>query len=235
LLALEASKRARALDPLDLSMPLQEALTLAVIGHLDEARSRVEQARELDPEMPFAILVAALVEVLAGDGRRAQELADQLAPLAKDGRIRPEWLDSVRDYAAFERASRDGDGKTAEEAAERLLRAARGEAKFPRWDTATSQVAPLLARHGRAHDALELLVYRKNLAVPANYEFYLLCKDLAPLRSDPRFEELVVEGRKRFDDLLSILTDARQRGEYPTYLDPALDELLASLGVERPD
>lgn len=234
LLALEASNRARALDPLNLTPPLQEALTLAPLGHVDEARARVAEARKIDPDMPFGILVDSLVEVVGANGQRAAELAEDLAPMARDGRIRPEWLDLVRDYATFEKAAREGDREVTEQAAARLLAAARGQARFPRWDSATSQVAPLLTRHGRAREALELLVYRQRLGVPANYEFYLLSKDLEPLRADPRYEQLVVEGRKEFDDLLSILAAARRRGDYPSYLDAALDQLLSSLGVERP-
>ncbi len=234
LLGLQASEHARRLDPLELSTRLSEALTLSVIDRVNEARRHVEQVRRIEPEMPYAILVNALVEVVAGRGDVAAGLAAKLEPMARDGRLRPEWYELVRDYAALEQAAQAGDKKREDEVAARLISAARGEKKFPRWETATAEVAPLLSRHGRAQEALDLLIRRQGTGAPENYEYLLLSKDLAPLRSDARFRRLLDPSRKEFDEMLGILADARKRGEYPEYLDPALDDLLPLVGVPRP-
>ena len=234
LLGLQASEHARKVDPLELSTRLSEALTLSVVGRVEEARKHVEQVRRIEPDMPYAILVHALVEVVAGRGDVAAALAEKLEPMARDGRLRPEWLGLVRDYVGLEQAARKGDQEREDEMAARLIGLARGEKKFPRWETATGEVAPLLARHGRAGEALDLLLYRERTASPENYEFLLLSEDLAPLRSDARFQLLLEPSRKEFDEMLAILADARKRGEYPEYLDPALDDLLPLVGVPRP-
>jgi len=234
LLSLQASERARQLDPLELSIPLSEALTLMVIDRVDEARRRIEEVRRIEPDMPYAVLVAALVEVVAGRGDAAAGLVAELETMARDGRIRPEWLPLVRDYASLEQASRAGDRELADAVAGRLISLARGEAKFPRWETATSEVAPLLARHGRVEEALNLLLYRHGIGAEENYEFLLLPRDLEPLRSDPRFRQLTDPAWIEFEELLGILAAARERGEYPAYLDPALNDLLPLVGVPQP-
>jgi serine/threonine protein kinase/TolB-like protein len=234
LLGLQAYERARQLDPLELSTPLFEAITLSVIDRIDEARARVEEVRRIEPDMPYAILVAALVEIAAGNGDAAAKLTAKLEPMARDGRIRPEWLPLVRDYATLEQASRGGDKAQEAAAAARLVRTARGETPFPRWQTATSEVAPLLARHGRSREALDLMLYRRGVGVVDNYESLLLNKDLAPLRSDPRFRQLLDPARKESEEMLAVLAEARKRGEYPAYLDPAIDDLLPVVGFPRP-
>jgi serine/threonine protein kinase/Flp pilus assembly protein TadD len=234
LLGLEALQRARQLDPLELSSPLLEALTLMVIDRVDEARERVEQVRRVEPDMPFAILVHTLVEIVDGRVEAAAELVAQLEPMASDGRIRPEWLEFVRDFVEFQRAAEQGNQALEDAAAARLIRVARGERKFPRWEKATSEVAPLLARQGRAREALDLMLYRQEIGVLENYEFLLLNKDLEPLRGDARFRRLLDPLRKDFDEMLVILAAARKRGEFPAYLDPAVDKLLPLVGVPRP-
>jgi serine/threonine protein kinase/tetratricopeptide (TPR) repeat protein len=234
LLSLQASERARQLDPLELSIRLSEALTLMVIDRVEEARARVEEVRRIEPDMPYAVLVAALVEIVAGRGDAAAELVTQLEPMARDGRIRPEWLPLVRDYAGLEQAAREGDRERLDEVARRLIRFARGETRFPRWETATSEVAPLLARHGRVQEALDLLLYRQSIGSDENYEFLLLSKDLEPLRSDPRFRQLADPAWTELEELLGILAAARERREYPAYLDPALQDLLPLIGVPQP-
>jgi serine/threonine protein kinase/thioredoxin-like negative regulator of GroEL len=234
LLSLQASERARQLDPLELSIRISEALTLIVIGRVEEARARVQEVRRIEPDMPYAVLADALVEAVAGDGDAAVALAAQLEPMAHDGRIRPEWLPLVRDYANLEQAAREGNRELADAAAARLIRLARGEVRFPRWESATSEVAPLLARHGRVQEALDLLLYRHSIGSDENYELLLLSRDLEPLRSDPRFRRLTDPAWTDFEELLGVLAAARERREYPAYLDPALQDLLPLVGVPQP-
>jgi serine/threonine protein kinase/tetratricopeptide (TPR) repeat protein len=233
LLGLKASERAAQLDPLELSSALSDAIYLMAISRLDEARSRVERALRIEPEMPYGMLVLALVETFAGRGEAATAIAARLAPMASDGRIRPDWLKLIQDYTTFEKGEEEGDREAAGAAAGRLLRAARGKNKFPRWESATAQVAPLLARHGRAEEALDLMLARADMGVVENYEFLLLNRDLEPLRADPRFRRLLDQARTRFNEMLDILSAARSRGEYPAYLDPALHDLLPLIGIPR--
>jgi len=54
------------------------------------------------------------------------------------------------------------------------------------------------------------------------------------LRSDPRFRQLTDPAWTGFEELLGILAAARERGEYPAYLDPALNDLLPLVGVPQP-
>jgi TolB-like protein len=223
LFGLEASRRAIELEPLALTAPLADAISLSVIGRTDEAHSRVEEVLALEPEMPFAHLVLALVAVAAGDGPRAMQLVDALAPLVEQGRLRADWLKLASDYAVFA----DGGGDPANEAAQaaggRLVFLARGGVQFPRWESATGEVAPLLARHGRFDEAMDLLLYRGSLGLNENYEALDLNPDLKPLRSDGRFIDLLRRSEEGFEEMRSILLAARAHGDYPAYLDPLLD------------
>jgi tetratricopeptide (TPR) repeat protein len=233
-LALKASERSRQLDPLDLSSLVSDAVLLSTVSRIDEALSRIEQVLRIEPEMPFAILVDSLLETVAGHGDAAVALVARLEPMARDGRIRSEWLAFTRDFAMFEKASRQGDRELADELAGRLLRAARGETKFPRWERFTAMVGPLLARHGRTEEALELMATRSRLGLVESYDFLILNQDLRPLHSDPRFQPVLDRARKQFEEMLGILAAARERGEYPAYLDPAVADLLPLVDVPRP-
>jgi serine/threonine protein kinase/TolB-like protein len=234
LLGLNACERAQQLDPLNLSYLVSDAALLSMVSRNDEALRRVEQVLRIEPEMPFAILVDALLETMAGHGEVAGGLLARLEPMAKDGRIRPEWLAFSRDLVAFERASYQGDRKQADAVAGRLLRAARGEAKFPRWERFTAMVAPLLARHGKTEEALELMSVRSRLGVAGAYDFLNLNRDLEPLRGDPRFRPVLDRARTQFEEMLGILAAAHKRGEHPEYLDAAVDDLLPLVDHPRP-
>ena len=233
LLGLRASKEVTRLEPLAVSTFLADAIVMSTISRLDEARELVDRALAIEPDMPFAILVHALLDIVAGDSEAVAARIVDLEPMVEQGRLRPDWLRLVEDYAALQ-STQSPRGQEAREAVDRLLFLARGGARFPRWDTATSQVAPLVARSGDTRGALELLQQRQELGVLQNYDSLLLNPDLAPIRVLPEFEELSVPAIDAFREMLDILAAARLEGEYPEYLDPALEHLLPLVGIERP-
>ncbi len=68
----------------------------------------------------------------------------------------------------------------------------------------------------------------KEGAIPP-YDWLLLNPDLAPLRSDGRFLEVVTKARVQFEEMLAVLNEARARGEFPKYLEGPLADLIAKL------
>ena len=59
----------------------------------------------------------------------------------------------------------------------------------------------------------------------------MLCPALEPLRGDERFDKIATAARPRFDAMLTILEEARERHELPAYLEQPLAGLLADLGM----
>ena len=49
------------------------------------------------------------------------------------------------------------------------------------------------------------------------------------LRRDPRFQPILVKARAQFDDMLTVVNEARARGEFPNYLEGPLADLIAKL------
>jgi len=230
-LALSASSMASDLDPLTLDSPLFQGLAHAMMGRADQAMERVDRALDLEPDLPFGLLVKALVLTTIGRAAEAFHLVEPLERLAGERRLDASWVRFSRDLAAFAVAFDTHDVAAADDLAVRLLATARGEHPFPRWQYTTQGVAPQLARAGRCEAAMQLLLLRTEAGLPDALDYLLSCPDLAPLRGDERFLVPLRAARGRFDETLSMLEEARQREELPAYLHSALAELLARLGT----
>lgn len=226
-LALASSERATSIDPLILTSQVFEAISLAALGRPEEAIGRISQVLVLEPEMPIALIARGLLLSRSGYEQEALELLrSRLDPLVEEGKVHPAWVDLARQLARFAKASRQGDTATADAAAKALVAMGRGEAPFPRWEVMTVELAAQLTRWGRSEEALRLLEYRSEQDLFQPFDYLLFTPDLAPLRSDPRFQVVVEKSRARFDEVLAILEEARNRGELPTFLEEHLADLL---------
>ena len=223
-LGLEAQRRATALEPLSLSSPISEGINLAALGHYPEALGRIDYALAIEPDMPFGLLMKTLTLVVADRTPDAITLLPQLDRMVAEKRLRPEWLLLVRDYVAYGKKDRISEW---EQARGRLNRLARGEIPFPRWDTATAEVASLFARQGDITGALDLLEERNRKRVLGTLDFLLEDPGHAKLRGQPRFDALVAEVRAEFRTWTELCDLARARGEFPQYLEVPYTALLA--------
>ena len=90
----------------------------------------------------------------------------------------------------------------------------------------------MLAKHGKADLAFQLL----NRILDANgelrYDRLRLDPRLAPLRSDVRFQPILLRSRAQFDPQLKIMLQARSRGELPPYFEAALTNLITKLEIK---
>jgi hypothetical protein len=84
---------------------------------------------------------------------------------------------------------------------------------------------PLMIRLGLDEEALWIAdgAARSNLS--GSYDFLLTDPDWRKMRSDPRFARALAVSRKGASQFLEIADGARSRGEFPSQLEPALDEL----------
>jgi serine/threonine protein kinase/tetratricopeptide (TPR) repeat protein len=233
-LAIVASVQASRLDPLVLRTAVYEALALSILGRAAEGLERVDYALRLEPDQPFGLLARAHALIMCGEDEDALAVVARLKEIAASSRFQPAWVNFVADLAGFGRASKVHDTSAADDCAGRLIRAARGETPFPFWQTTTQSVTPALARHGREEDALSLLQFRARGDILEALDVLLFNGDFASLRHNPRFAEVVDAADRRFRTMMTILEDARGRGELPTYLEQPIDQLLGRLAVSEP-
>ena len=235
-LALMAAEEASRRDPLDQTSWLYQSLALTVLGRADEALTLIDRTLALEPDQPFALLVKSLCLSRAGREAEAAAMVPRLNELAAQLRLHPQWVALANNIAIFGLAADQGktDDGQGLEARNGLIAMARGEVPFPRWDTTTQGTVAVLARHGHAEEALELLVFRnEQLGLKESYDFLLFNEDLATMRDDPRFAAIVESAALRFNAMVAVLEEARARDELPDYLQRSLAELLSSVRAAR--
>jgi TolB-like protein len=228
-LALEAARQASRVDPLVLTSPLFEAILLAGMYREDEAMERIDYALEIEPGMPFALLTKAIVLCQTDEAAALRLVDEELQPLADAGTLTERWVSLPRDFAALGYAVKRGQKEQAEIAAQRLASLARGEEPFPRWQQSTAGVPAQLAQFDRPQMALAVLKFRSQSDMLPPYEHLLLDPRFDALRSDAEFLSILEQARERFLQIVSILEEARARGELPPYLEQPLADLLARL------
>ena len=97
----------------------------------------------------------------------------------------------------------------------------------------TLYVVPWLIRLGQTEAALEILARRTEAGALIPYDFLLLHPRFKQIREDERFRQIVDSARPEFEMVVSVLEEARSRGELPDYLDQALTDLLLRLGPSQ--
>ncbi|HMA20116.1 MAG TPA: tetratricopeptide repeat protein, partial [Gemmatimonadaceae bacterium] len=92
----EAAKRATAVNPGDSRALQYGALALFHLGEVEEAKSWIDRAAEVDPDEISALYNIACLTSLIGNPDRALDLLDRAIDL---GWSRPEWLRNDPDLA----------------------------------------------------------------------------------------------------------------------------------------
>jgi serine/threonine protein kinase len=223
-LALEALREDSKQDPLNLNGPLFTSGILSIQGKAKEGLALIERVLGIEPDMPVAVLMKALLLLRDRQLGEAGELGRQLEKMVAEYRLHPGWVDFFRDWLEFEKSVERGDASESVEAGlGRLVKLARGQAPpFPRWEILTQHVLVLQTRRDSVESSLKTLSLRSAAGIVEPYDWLLLCPDLEPIREDARFETLVASSRSEFEQMLSILDQARGRGELPSYLEKPL-------------
>lgn len=220
-MALEALRENSRQDPLQLNGPLFTSAILSNQGRPQEGLALIERVLSIEPDMPVAVLMKALL--LLRDRRldEAVELAGQLEKMVVEYRLHPGWVDFFRDWLEFEKSVERG--LASEAGLGRMVKLARGQAPpFPRWEMLTQNVLVLQTRHDSVESSLKTLSLRAAAGIVEPYDWLLLCPDLEPLRKDARFKTIVASSRSEFEQMLSTLDQARGRGELSSYLEKPL-------------
>jgi tetratricopeptide (TPR) repeat protein/predicted Ser/Thr protein kinase len=209
-LALAAMEESSRADPLYLYPTLNAAEALTYLGRLEEALERSDAVLRLEPEISPGLARKALVLIEMGRVDEAAALAARLRQHVKEGRMEPQLVSTIEDAVALHR----GDAAAKAAALERLVRANLGASYV-------SEYPPVylwLIAHGRTDDVLATMEARARAGrVP--YDFLRMRTEFAPLARDPRFERILALSRGHFDRMLRTLDRARERGEFPPFLE----------------
>ena len=94
-----------------------------------------------------------------------------------------------------------------------------------------SKTVPALAGHGDVDTALHILTRAAVAGSSDAYDWLVLSPRLEPLRSDPRFNEILSLARAQFDEMVAVMETARSEGYFPEYLEQPLADLQARLAA----
>jgi tetratricopeptide (TPR) repeat protein len=226
-IALTAYVESHRLDPLYVYAPLNAAILLRVLGRPEEALRILDEGRKVEPDMPLLQLERALDLT---ELKRPAEAESTLEPLEARAATDP-LLGALTPMVRAALALEEGDRPTSDAAVQRVLSLVQDPATTGLLaGIAAYYVAPALARHGRAKQAVDILERAMRLGAPPPYEILTRNRDLASLRDDPRLSLIVARSKIQFAEALDVLEQAQSRGELPAYLREPLAALVRQLG-----
>jgi tetratricopeptide (TPR) repeat protein len=226
LLTLEAMQRAQELDPLYLYPPLNIADIYAHVGRTDEALRQVNEVLQIEPDMPAALAEKQLTFIQMGRVHDAEELAPRLEKYVAEGRLDPASISRLRDGLTL----LQGDDRKKKAALEHLAKLWALEADRTAFYEYYAELS-WLVRYGGTALAIDATTRRLAHGGTLPYDFLETAADLEPLRQDPRASRIAAQSKAQFEALVSVLQEARARGELPAYMERPLSELLARLNL----
>jgi tetratricopeptide (TPR) repeat protein/predicted Ser/Thr protein kinase len=226
LLSLEAERRGQELDPLYLYPPLNVTNIYANLGRTEDALKQVDEVLRMEPEMPVALGEKLLTLIQMGRAQEAEELARQLQGMVAEGRFDQLGFIRLRDALTL----LEGDSRKAKPALEHLAKMwAWEESRTPFYEYYAE--LSWLVRYGGTPLAIDATNRRLANGGPLPYDFLETMPDLEPLRRDPRAAKIVAASKAQFELLVSLLEEARSRGELPQYLEKPLNDLKVRLNL----
>jgi eukaryotic-like serine/threonine-protein kinase len=222
-LAAACAREALRLDPLYLQPAVNAAGALTTLGRPEEAIALVEDVLHLEPGMPHALLQHAHALIELDRTRGAAALAVQLRQLANEGRIDAHVVSVLEDGLTLK-------GDQPEEHAPALDRLARANLDGGMINVYHPVYLWLIA-HDRVDDSLATLEARVRAGrVP--HDFLRLRPEFAAVSHHPRFQRALAASHRNFERMLAAFERARQRGEFPAFLERPLADLLKKLAPE---
>ena len=205
---------------------LNSAVALTALGRSDEASAAMARAAAIEPDARWVSVLRTLTEAASGSVRAAAPDAERL--LARESlKTMPAWVPSMLDLI---RAEAKGDEREIARAVSRLREPARqGRATLFELSYLSKIATPILARSGRADDALAILSDVTAANAPPPYDTVVMNPFLKRLIDDPRAGGIAARSKARFDVLLKAIADARAASRFPRYLERPLQDLLSAL------
>jgi TolB-like protein len=214
------------LDPMSAYGNINSAVALTALGRGDEASAAMARAAAIEPEARWVSVLRTLTQAASGSVRAAAPDAEAL--LARESlKTMPAWVASILDLI---RTEAKGDEREITRAVTRLRAPAReGRATLFELGYLNALATPILARSGRADDALALLTDVTAAKAPPPYDTVLMNPFLKRLVDDPRARDVVAQSKAQFDVLLKAIDNARAASSFPRYLERPLQDLLSAL------
>jgi len=214
------------LDPMSAYGNINSAVALTALGRGDEASAAMARAAAIEPEARWVSVLRTLTQAASGSVRAAAPDAEAL--LGRESlKTMPAWVPSILDLI---RTEAKGDEHEIARAVEKLRAPAReGRATLFELAYLNALATPILARSGRADDALALLADVTAAKAPPPYDTVLMNPFLKRLVDDPRARNIVVQSKAQFDVLLKAIDNARAANSFPRYLERPLQDLLSAL------
>jgi len=222
--ALEVSRR----NPLWHYPRLNGAVYLWALGRVEEALDLVEEVLRFEPDMPHALWEKPLFLLDLGRTAEAAELLKRLEALAAEHRVADLWVLLLRHGLALAQ----GNAEVAQLTLQPLLQILHSPQMPHHYRLNVGGVTlHSLARCRQYESVLDILSppQETNLVFP--YDWLLLGPHFSPMHSEPRFQQALARSRAGFEETLSIINEARTRGEFPSFLGKPLADLLARLGM----
>jgi len=218
------------LNPLSAGDAAMGSLGLAWIGRPGEGLDLIDRALRFNGA-PAPFPAAAKAHALIQLGR----LEEAAATLAKAGQGSKDalWEQELLREVRFELAAAQGDAVLMSRLSEEILRKVLDpETGDPGLAANTCGfVLPGMMKAGHPEAVLGLL--GRVVEGMGDNPFARVLRDpvFLPLRSDPRFEQILKAARQGNERTLRALEEARTRGELADYLVPVIGELKAELGI----
>jgi eukaryotic-like serine/threonine-protein kinase len=225
-LAVEASREGTRQEPLHLTSLLYRAGILTRQGNPKEALKLIDRVLSMEHTMPMGELMKVWVLLRDHQYEESEKWIPKLDKNVAERRLHPGWVDFARDWLEFEKSASRQDKEQVSAALQRLVSMARGEAPpFPRWEVVTGNVIGIQAKHDSTAATLETLSLRAERGILEPYDWLILSPELETIRKDPQFKTIVARSRKEFEEMMSILEEARSRKELPSYLEKPLADM----------
>jgi hypothetical protein len=228
-LSLTVSLEVRKLDPLLLGPSNNAAMALHTLNRSGEALPLVEDVLRMEADMPPALWIKTMILTDLGRLDEATQLLTRLETLVAEKRL-PEESYVLAQHAV---AREPGDTTVADRALARIKSSISSPQSF--FGYSAMDTIPYLVRHGKLEPALQLCTIGLKAGMVPLYYYDVLRLDsrLEPIRLDPRFQDVVSRARAQFEEEVTVLEEARTRGELPHYLEQPLTDLSVKLGMQR--
>lgn len=208
-LSLKAAQEAHRLDPLYPYAMLAPLNIMIVSGQSKEAVTAVDELLHAQPNQPIALFYKSLILAYSGNTGEAAAIIDTLHSM-KDLRLPEAFLLTARHAVAIQ----SKQYKEAESFRQQILTANNSTTLAYHVEFGT----PLLVRHGKIAEALEVLNHGFNASV-VPHDLFMINPDLKAYEKDPRFEKIISGSHENYQKVLSLLKQSKERGELPAYLE----------------
>lgn len=219
-LSLKAAEEAHRIDPLYPYAAVYLTDSLIVLGRSKEALPLIDNLLGVDPDLQIALYYKAIILSNNGQTDEAAAILQRLETIMKEGRFPEDLLLVAQEIQALQK----GDSNLAASLRKRIFET--NDPVVILFDV--DLTAPLLVRHGKTEEALQVLTRGLEVnMVP--YDLLMMNPELNTLEKDARFQKIFAGSKARFQEIVTLLNQCKERGELPPYLNEPLADLSAKM------